>query len=61
MLKVSFPNGFDGAWNPICPTCGGYMHTGHEDDCPVVLRRERELARLVETMRRLRENKTEAT
>lgn len=40
-------NGFDGAWNPICPSCGGYMHTGHEPDCPVTLALSARIERIV--------------
>lgn len=48
---MSLPNGFDGAWNPLCPHCGGYMHTGHTDDCPVTAGRNRELAKLAALLR----------
>jgi hypothetical protein len=44
---VTLPNGFDGPWNPICPDCGGYMHTGHTPDCPVTKARELEMEKLV--------------
>jgi hypothetical protein len=48
---MGLPNGFDGMWNPLCPHCGGYMHTGHTDDCPVTVGRKRELAKLAALMR----------
>lgn len=44
---MTLPNGFDGAWNPICPDCGGYMHAGHKPDCPVTLWHKRQNERLI--------------
>ncbi len=50
---MSAPNGFDGAWNPICPLCGGYMHAHHKLDCPVEVAQERRIREIAEAFREM--------